>query len=657
MAGRHPTRSHGGRRATARAVGALALAALVVRLLPPGAVRAGQDTPQVFRAEVTLVRLDVSVLDQDRNPIRDLTAGDFRILIDGVLQPIVAFSPVVIPPPEVPTAPWMRDVAPDVRTNLLGEPRLFVIIMDDAVMPADPFMIQTGKAIARAVVDQLGPGDLAAVLFTMSRSQSQDLTSDRAKLLEAIDRFSFGFAGHFPGMDPTRVRYSVGPGAVYSKRTLQDTIALLQGHPQTRNTIILISDEVPDPSKGMPETEEGGLAPWEAGALARSTRVGRLPIYFFSCRGLEAPGLTRQGQFEWNDQKLRGNSIETLADASGGRAIRLTNAPADQVPAVFDEMSVYYLIGYRPTYPLDDGRARQLRIDVSREGANVSPGGRTIWSPKPAKRTSRPSPSPSPLLGAMADLLPQSDIPLQVSAVPFAIPRTRGGATAALAVNLRVRQPAPAEPLVERVKVLGNVFTPNGKVVTSVRQDATIRLVPAGQDSEYELLSRVDLKPGRYVVRYSVQSQSLGRTGSVYTDLVVPDFRKAPLALSGLVLSAVPAVKAAPRDALAAILPVVPTTARTFVRSDQVTAFTRVYQGGTRAPQVVEVEATLTDGRGARQRIRADQLAPAQFRARREADYSVDLSLAALAPGPYLLSIHARTGAHSAQRQIRFVVQ
>jgi hypothetical protein len=171
------------------------------------------------------------------------------------------------------------------------------------------------------------------------------------------------------------------------------------------------------------------------------------------------------------------------------------------------------------------------------------------------------------------------------------------------------------------------------------------------------LLSRLDLKPGRYSLRYSVRSESLGRTGSVYTDLVVADFRKAPLALSGLVLSAEPAVKAAPRDVLAALVPVVPTTARAFVPSDRVAAFVRIYQGGTRSLQAVKLEAVLTDGRGGYHQVRGDQLAPAQFSAHREADCTVDLPLATLTPGPYLLTVRAAAGERTAERHIRFLVQ
>src|SRR5438067_1831416 len=113
----------------------------------------GTDDPMNPWRGVDIVRLDVSVLDKDRRPVRGLTAADFAITVDGVPQPIVAFDAVVLPPRETPTAPWMRDVAPDVKTNALSEPRLFTIIMDDAQTPFDPYMVNNARTIARGIVD------------------------------------------------------------------------------------------------------------------------------------------------------------------------------------------------------------------------------------------------------------------------------------------------------------------------------------------------------------------------------------------------------------------------------------------------------------------------------------------------------------------------
>src|SRR6476659_8321599 len=98
----------------------------------------GQGQPPVFKAAVDLVHLDVSVLDKNRVPIRGLTAADFTVIEDGKPQSIVAFSAVDVPDPEAPPAPWVHRVSPDVQSNAgieSPEGRLFVLLMDDAMMP------------------------------------------------------------------------------------------------------------------------------------------------------------------------------------------------------------------------------------------------------------------------------------------------------------------------------------------------------------------------------------------------------------------------------------------------------------------------------------------------------------------------------------------
>ena len=54
-------------------------------LLP--AQQAAPDTPQArFRARTDLVQADVSVLDDERHPVRGLTKDDFTIFLDGQPQ-------------------------------------------------------------------------------------------------------------------------------------------------------------------------------------------------------------------------------------------------------------------------------------------------------------------------------------------------------------------------------------------------------------------------------------------------------------------------------------------------------------------------------------------------------------------------------------------
>src|SRR5580765_5418691 len=113
--------------------------ALLASVAATAALRSqqGGQQPPVFHASVDVIQVDVSALDRDGHPVRGLTTADFTLLENGKPQPIVAFAEISVPDaPDLPAA-WVHDVPPDVRTNDLGDGRLFAIIMDDASMPPD----------------------------------------------------------------------------------------------------------------------------------------------------------------------------------------------------------------------------------------------------------------------------------------------------------------------------------------------------------------------------------------------------------------------------------------------------------------------------------------------------------------------------------------
>ena len=159
-----------------------------------GAPPQGQTRPPQFRSGIDIVQVDVSVLDRDRRPVRGIAASEFTILENGKPQEVAAFQAVDMPDALPPPTPWMRDVQPDVRRNDEAiEHRLIVIMMDDATMMLQPAFVKSAKEIGHRAIEQLGPSDLAAVIYTLDNRKSQDFTADRARLHEAVERFAPGF--------------------------------------------------------------------------------------------------------------------------------------------------------------------------------------------------------------------------------------------------------------------------------------------------------------------------------------------------------------------------------------------------------------------------------------------------------------------------------
>jgi hypothetical protein len=264
----------------------------------------------------------------------------------------------------------------------------------------------------------------------------------------------------------------------------------------------------------------------------------------------------------------------------------------------------------------------------------------------------------SPLLTAKSGLLPAKDIPMRISVAPFAIP---GKSDVALAIVLGLRQPAPIDStasISEKVDFSAQAFTPEGdprgkRLTQSVQFDLKPGTTP---EFKYEVLSRIDLKPGKYHLRYAVTSKALGKSASIYDDIEIPDFSKSPLALSGIVLSTTPPLNSGPKNLLASVIPVVPTTQREFA-GHHGSAFMQVYQNGRAPIAPVTMTVRVTDGHDRVVVTETSTLDAAAFGKTHTADYRYELPIARLAPGPYLVTFEVSEGGIVARRHVQIIVR
>lgn len=137
-----------------------------------------------FRTSTTLVPLDVRVIDRAGRPVTDLTAADFRVTEEGVVQAIQHFShQVLLPVPVVPTGPLVRARRWTTASLAPQNHRVFLILLGrgDLRGPAEGI-----DGIVHLVRDRLLPQDRVAI---MAWNRSTDFTTDRARSLAVLDRF------------------------------------------------------------------------------------------------------------------------------------------------------------------------------------------------------------------------------------------------------------------------------------------------------------------------------------------------------------------------------------------------------------------------------------------------------------------------------------
>lgn len=456
-----------------------------------------------FQSTIRLVRLNVSVLDKNRVPVRGLGRGDFTVRIDGVIQPIaevVEIDKAAAPAAAASTA------APEIRTNDRRERRAFVLILDDANTHNDARMMAETKRAAKAFVDGLAAGDLAAVVYTWYGAANQDFTTDMDRVRRAIGRFR-------PGIGQRSTPVSTAEIAL--NNTIRNAVGSLKSIPDVRTAVVLVSpgpkgirpnqtgrDLAADEARGEPAFLEGV----SASAGGSEATYGTVPIYAISNWGVP---VTYVNPFTRIDgARLAINSghdfLHGIANLSGGRAFTDINDVAGAARQILLENESHYLVGYYPTYPVRDGRYRRLQVDVAREGVEVLPSDRMVRAPKGPPVDFTPSPR-----AALAGILPADGFPLTLQTRVGGF--DKGRATVTLTVGIDAPPPA------ETAAIECVLFDPGGlKEISNARAAAALS-ASGRQDVELNLTA----PRGMFVVRCGVHLRDSGRLAGVYGDVDV----------------------------------------------------------------------------------------------------------------------------------------
>lgn len=166
-----------------------AIAVLATTGLPNDSSSAHPQQSTTFRAGVTLVGVDVTVLDKDGRPVTGLSADDFRITLDGKLQPVRTLSYVqVTEPRESETAAHAPDASAGghvVVTNAVPveDRKIFILAIDDLSFPAEEG--RRMLSAARTFIENRPANELVG-LTTTSGAVAVNPTSDRSVITAAL---------------------------------------------------------------------------------------------------------------------------------------------------------------------------------------------------------------------------------------------------------------------------------------------------------------------------------------------------------------------------------------------------------------------------------------------------------------------------------------
>jgi VWFA-related protein len=365
------------------------------------------------------------------------------------------------------------------------------------------------------------------------------------------------------------------------------------------------------------------------------------------------------------DLRVSQDTLRTLAEETGGFAAVNTNDLNAAFGRIVDANSRYYVLGYYPPTHARDGRFHRIEVRAKRPGLRVSarrgyaaPRGRTPAERKRDEEARRArearrgavNNTSQELRDALNSPLQQSGLAFSVQAAPFKLNQKEASVALAIEVNGEPLRFASKDGLfANHIELSFFGINQDGRAQRTTRSELNLTLRPESlqrvKSGGLRINPRMTLEPGRYQLRVGMRDSN-AQVGTVFYDLVVPDFRKERLMLSGLLVtasSAQAAMTAMPDKEAPPLLPGPATSRRTFSSNDTLSVFAEIYDNeGRQQRREVEAGVSLISESG-KQVFTARDVIP-NDPANRWAAYGLarDIPLKNVPAGRYLLKVEAR---------------
>ena len=398
--------------------------------------------PPTFRTEANFVRVDVYAT-KDRVPIRDLKLEDFEVLEDGVAQKLSTFEYVQVrtgDPQDTRRDPnsiqESRDAMRDPRA------RVFVLFLDVPHVTIDGTW-HAREPLVRLIDRALGPDDLVGVM-TPRMAATDIVFARKTEMVESglRDKWPWGerhtlaedevdhlFDACFPFKELKEVvaEMKIRRRERMTLDSLHELVTWLRDQREERKAVLTISEGWllyrPNPSLAEPRVLEGGrrepvpsAEPVGVGPDGR-LRVGSrdtynapgdlkdcwttrvmlsqidndrhfrdiidsanranasfytvdprgLPVFDYPIGPAPPPSLNVQREH----LQARTDNLRVLADNTDGFAVMGNNNLDPGLRRIADDLTSYYLLGYYSSNTKFDGRFRKLSVKIKRPGVDV----------------------------------------------------------------------------------------------------------------------------------------------------------------------------------------------------------------------------------------------------------------------------------------------
>lgn len=555
-------------------------------------------------APVQTVRIDAIAEDVRGRLVADLKAADFEVREDGA-RPVDA-----------------------VQLRRAEGARLVALYLDEYHTSQEAVTSSLRERLARFIDRTLDPGDVLVVMKPLDSVLAIHLTSDREAARRAIASFE-GRRGDYQPRNAYEQNFMAGtPARIDAARTQislsgLNALAIQLGAAGTgRKALIVVSEGLL-----RSERRRGQEFLATVDTVMRSADRATVAMYVIDPRGAAAAG------------DRASETLRALAADTGGDSLSADLDAALQRVAA--ELSGYYLLTYQAPH-LEDGSFHDVQVKVKRAGVRLR-ARKGFWAPSPDD-------------ALRAAILARANEPPKPAAPPEPMrhlsPLIRPWVGLARGENGMTRVTIVWEPAA-RVPGERALHTPSRVQLTALAADGTALfdgpLLPTGPGivaapGSPPARAVFDAAPGRLRLRMAIETVAADVLDRDVRDLAVSDFRRAVAIGTPAVLRA----RNARELRLLGEEDAVPVAARDFSRAEHLLIRFPAYSPDGATPSLA---ATLLNRMG--QAMRELPVAPA---AAPGGDNQIELPLAGLASGEYMIEVKASSPAGEAKDRIGFRV-
>jgi VWFA-related protein len=529
-----------------------------------------------FKTETILIQVPVVVTDKKGNHLRGLTKDDFLISEDNKDQKISTFEEFVATSTRI-SAPVRQ---PNSYSNLAiagKEPRAVTVIAIDEVNT--PYLDQAiGRhELVKYLANNINTNQVLALMIITSGGVKvvQGLTGDPDQLLQVLKKVSgempqnqgtsvdnqanaaLGSIPGIPDIGPT-TSITLNLEAAQAFQDYTDTLAgqfqqsraieitlnsflgiawSLSGVPG-RKSILWLTSGFPFVISA-PDVVPGNLAPLYE-RMMKALTDGQISVYPVDVRGITTrwgegearptdaafPGArsttTQRNNRSWFIADTY-QSLDEIADMTGGKAFYNTNDLAGSFKRSADDSSSYYLLGYYLDTKNNRAGWRNLKVGV--RGKDVEVRARKGFFV--TKATIQPETTRDyDLQAALSSPIEATGVPVTLKWTGISGEGDKKKASflvqiAANGVSIEGGDRLNFDVAVTAYQLHGNQDKPVLTFGQTVDTALTPQQLPSVQTNGITVSKAMDIAPGQYAVRLVVRDSATGRIGSVTAPLTV----------------------------------------------------------------------------------------------------------------------------------------